>query len=167
MPIRYLDVSFAGADGQGVVAQHTRERPRQADIEAARRRSPEQGRLRRRVAQALRELEHLVETHYVEWQTIAGLLIPARQETRSVGDEDTHFVTVDSVTINPSIEDDRFHIPVAAGNGSGGREQPRGKPFDEPWMLVDLSADPGEKVNVAEIFCFPQKTLTSRFWEQY
>ena len=39
---------------------------------------------------------------------------------------------------------------LIAGNGSGGREQPRGKPFEEPWMLVDLSADPGETENVAD-----------------
>lgn len=39
---------------------------------------------------------------------------------------------------------------LVAGNGSGGREQPKGKPFGEPWMLVDLSADPGEKENVAD-----------------
>jgi len=39
---------------------------------------------------------------------------------------------------------------LIAGNGSGGREQPKGKPFSEPWMLVDLSEDPGEKKNVAD-----------------
>lgn len=39
---------------------------------------------------------------------------------------------------------------LIAGNGSGGREQPRGKPFAEPWMLVDMKSDPGETTNVAE-----------------
>ena len=39
---------------------------------------------------------------------------------------------------------------LIAGNGSGGREQPKGKPFAEPWMLVDLESDPGERTNVAE-----------------
>lgn len=38
---------------------------------------------------------------------------------------------------------------LVAGNGSGGREAPRGKPFAEPWMLFDLSVDPGETNNVA------------------
>ena len=30
---------------------------------------------------------------------------------------------------------------LIAGNGSGGREQPKGRPFAEPWMLVDLETD--------------------------
>ena len=38
---------------------------------------------------------------------------------------------------------------LVAGNGSGGREVPKGKPFDEPWMLFDLQSDPGETTNVA------------------
>lgn len=33
---------------------------------------------------------------------------------------------------------------LIAGNGSGGREQPKGRPFAEPWMLVDLETDPIE-----------------------
>ena len=33
---------------------------------------------------------------------------------------------------------------LIAGNGSGGREQPKGLPFAEPWMLVDLETDPIE-----------------------
>jgi arylsulfatase A-like enzyme len=47
-----------------------------------------------------------------------------------------------------AIRDGRWKL--IAGNGSGGREQPKGKPFEEPWMLVDLSADPGENENVAD-----------------
>ena len=39
---------------------------------------------------------------------------------------------------------------LVAGNGSGGREAPRGKPFEEPWMLFDLLDDPGETRNVAK-----------------
>tara|TARA_R110002049_G_scaffold2750_2_gene21465 strand:+ start:252079 stop:253521 length:1443 start_codon:yes stop_codon:yes gene_type:complete len=38
---------------------------------------------------------------------------------------------------------------LIAGNGSGGRENPKGKPFAEPWMLVDLTADPGETTDVS------------------
>lgn len=37
---------------------------------------------------------------------------------------------------------------LVAGNGSGGREQPRGKPFEEPWMLFNLLDDPGEQRDV-------------------
>ena len=38
---------------------------------------------------------------------------------------------------------------LIAGNGSGGRQKPKGKPFAEPWVLIDLDADPDEKTNVA------------------
>ena len=36
---------------------------------------------------------------------------------------------------------------LIAGNGSGGREQPKGKPFQAPWMLVNLETDPKEQIN--------------------
>ena len=39
---------------------------------------------------------------------------------------------------------------LIAGNGSGGREQPKGTPFGEPWMLVNLELDPSETKNLAE-----------------
>ncbi|MGI9473103.1 MAG: sulfatase family protein [Rubripirellula sp.] len=39
---------------------------------------------------------------------------------------------------------------LIAGNGSGGRQEPRGKPFQEPWVLVNLDSDPGEVKNAAE-----------------
>ena len=38
---------------------------------------------------------------------------------------------------------------LVAGNGSGGRAKPRGKPFAKPFQLFDLSADPGETDDVA------------------
>ena len=31
------------------------------------------------------------------------------------------------------------------GNGSGGRELPKGKPFQRPFQLYNLSSDPGEQ----------------------
>ena len=39
---------------------------------------------------------------------------------------------------------------LIAGNGSGGREQPKGTPFAEPWVLVNLEHDPAESSNLAE-----------------
>ena len=36
------------------------------------------------------------------------------------------------------------------GNGSGGRQQPRGKAFEKPYQLFDLDADLGESKNVAD-----------------
>jgi arylsulfatase A-like enzyme len=36
------------------------------------------------------------------------------------------------------------------GNGSGGRQQPRGKPFQKPYFLFDLEQDPSETTNVIE-----------------
>ena len=38
---------------------------------------------------------------------------------------------------------------LIAGNGSGGREAPKGKPFAEPFMLFDLSSDLAEQQNQA------------------
>lgn len=35
-------------------------------------------------------------------------------------------------------------------NGSGGREKPRGKPFEKPYMLFDIEADPGETTNLID-----------------
>ncbi|GAB6166046.1 arylsulfatase [Thermostilla marina] len=39
---------------------------------------------------------------------------------------------------------------LVLGNGSGGRETPKGKPFARPYQLFDLEADPSEKHNVIE-----------------
>ncbi|MGK0187379.1 MAG: arylsulfatase A [Verrucomicrobiales bacterium] len=39
---------------------------------------------------------------------------------------------------------------LVAGNGSGGRQNPRGKPFEKPWQLFNLKEDPEEKHNVIE-----------------
>lgn len=36
------------------------------------------------------------------------------------------------------------------GNGSGGREQPRGSPFQEPYQLYDMQEDPAETHNLIE-----------------
>ena len=41
---------------------------------------------------------------------------------------------------------------LVLGNGSGGREAPRGKPFERPYALFDLSADPAETENLVAKF---------------
>ena len=45
-----------------------------------------------------------------------------------------------------AIRDGRWKL--VAGNGSGGREHPRGEPFGRPYQLFDLQTDPSEKRNV-------------------
>jgi hypothetical protein len=39
---------------------------------------------------------------------------------------------------------------LVAGNGSGGREVPKGKPFGKPYRLFDLSSDLGERNDLAQ-----------------
>lgn len=39
---------------------------------------------------------------------------------------------------------------LVLGNGSGGRQQPRGKPFARPYHLFDLTADIGETTNLID-----------------
>jgi len=62
--------------------------------------------------------ERLVETYYYDWQETEGLLIPRRQESKAQGDKEFHFVTVDSVLSNPSLDDSRFSMPVAGNGGA-------------------------------------------------
>ena len=45
-----------------------------------------------------------------------------------------------------AIRDGRWKL--VAGNGSGGRERPRGEPFGRPYQLFDLVMDPSEKRSV-------------------
>ena len=46
-----------------------------------------------------------------------------------------------------AIRDGRWKL--VAGNGSGGRQTPKGKPFQKPYQLFDLHTDPGEAHNIA------------------
>lgn len=46
-----------------------------------------------------------------------------------------------------AIRDGRWKLVL--GNGSGGRQSPRGRPFAKPFFLADLKADPSETVNRA------------------
>ena len=46
-----------------------------------------------------------------------------------------------------AIRDGRWKL--IAGNGSGGRQAPKGKPFEKPFMLFDLDADLAESNDIA------------------
>ena len=63
--------------------------------------------------------ERRVETFYRDWQaTEEGLLIARRQETRTEGSSDRHMLTVETVEVNPPIDDSRFAMPAAAQVGN-------------------------------------------------
>ena len=61
----------------------------------------------------LRGKERRVETFYREWKNADGLLIPSRQETRTEGETTLHLFVVQTVTVNPPIDDSRFEMPGA------------------------------------------------------
>lgn len=72
--------------------------------------------------------ERLVETYYSDWRDTDGLRIARRLETRTEGVPGSHFVTIDDVTVNPAIADERFQNPAilnadadsdAGNDGSG------------------------------------------------
>ena len=47
-----------------------------------------------------------------------------------------------------AIREGRWKLVL--GNGSGGRQAPRGRPFAKPYFLADLNTDPSETTNLAE-----------------
>jgi hypothetical protein len=61
----------------------------------------------------LRGRERLMETTYSDWASVDGLLIPRRQETRYHGEAESHFITVENVSVNPPIDDQRFAMPAS------------------------------------------------------
>ena len=66
---------------------------------------------------ALRTLggrDRRVETFYHDWQAAEGLLIPRRYETRTEGAKESHPLTVETVRVNPPLDDSRFAMPAAA-----------------------------------------------------
>lgn len=64
--------------------------------------------------------EWRVITAYSDWRETDGLLIARRQETLTEGDEESHFLTVDSVSVNPPLDDARFAMPVTGGTTADG-----------------------------------------------
>lgn len=59
------------------------------------------------------ELRH-VYTKYEDWQASDGILIPRYQDTQTEGRSGVNFLTVESVTVNPLMDDSRFRMPVDA-----------------------------------------------------
>lgn len=47
-----------------------------------------------------------------------------------------------------AIRDGKWKLVL--GNGSGGRQAPKGKPFEKPYALFDLEADPSETKNIID-----------------
>ena len=64
--------------------------------------------------------EQLIETLYSDWRETDGILIPHRQDSRAEGEPESHWLTVDSVTVNPPIDDQRFARPSPVNNESAG-----------------------------------------------
>lgn len=64
--------------------------------------------------------ERRVDTLYYDWQEADGLLIARRQETLTEGDTESHFLTVDNVTVNPTLDDSRFAMPATLKTANGG-----------------------------------------------
>ena len=62
--------------------------------------------------------EQRIETLYSDWRETDGLLIQHRQDSKAEGEPESHWLTVDSVTVNPPINDQRFARPSAVNNES-------------------------------------------------
>jgi len=52
-----------------------------------------------------------VETFYHDWKDMEGLLIASRQETQTEGDQQSHFLTVENLQVNPKLDDNHFAMP--------------------------------------------------------
>ena len=52
---------------------------------------------------------------------------------------------------------------LVLGNGSGGREKPRGKPLERPYQLFNLASDPEEKSDQIEDQSKIEKELIAKF----
>ena len=60
-----------------------------------------------------------------------------------------------------SIRDGKWKLVL--GNGSGGREKPKGEPFGKPYFLCDMDKDPFEKTNLAYELPEVVADLTEKF----
>jgi hypothetical protein len=58
--------------------------------------------------------ERRVETFYHDWRAADGLLIARRQETQTEGAKESHLLTVETVQVNPPLDDSRFAMPATA-----------------------------------------------------
>jgi hypothetical protein len=95
--------------------------------------------------------EKLVETFFYDWQPTDGLLIAHRQETRTVGDEQAHFLTVESVRVNPPIDDARFAMPPADPASAALGASPAGSPTVQttaPRAFGSEAVDPNGTLDV-------------------
>jgi len=63
--------------------------------------------------------ERRIETYYHDWQPKQGLLIARRQETRTEGSKESHLLTVETIRINPPIDDSRFALPATLEGDHG------------------------------------------------
>lgn len=61
----------------------------------------------------IRGRKRRVATYYDDWKPVQGLLIARRQETRTEGEDKVHVLTVETVRVNPTIDDSRFAMPSA------------------------------------------------------
>ncbi len=57
------------------------------------------------------------------------------------------------------------HWKLVLGNGSGGRQAPRGRPFEKPYQLFDLDSDIEERRNVIDQNQHVAKELEQAFWQ--
>jgi len=55
--------------------------------------------------------ELVVRTTYSGWAQSGDLLIPRRQVTRTEGDDQSHWLTIGTVQVNPELADDHFGRP--------------------------------------------------------
>jgi hypothetical protein len=59
-----------------------------------------------------------VETFYQDWKAAEGLLVPRRYETRTEGAKEPHLLTVETVLVNPPLDNARFAMPAAVPTGA-------------------------------------------------
>jgi len=53
----------------------------------------------------------VVRTTYTDWQASGARMFPRRQDTRTEGDDESHFLTIDTVQVNPELPPDHFGKP--------------------------------------------------------